>query len=715
MLENPFRFNIATKTGVYKMKKLSKVIFIIALLAMVILPLSAAKAMNVSWQWLLSDPDVTAYRYQLNGEVEDGWTVVDGKTDTYSATDLDPYQDYTLYLQCSYDGINWSESATSTAYALLQHEEVVAEPEPVVEPAVEPVVEEPVVSAEAKAEETTFYVYGYAIENKWVDGHFESTIGTKGLVSASDIRGFLAYEEAKYPELAKSVAATIISDGFTLDYAAGMIDEATLVSTYRADLTDYVEALLSASKTEEKAVETVTVEEVPETIEKDFTLFGYTIRNTYTGTEFVSYLDIATKGDIASFIAYENSKYSFLKENVTVKAVEDGKMVLTVPASLDLDSYVSLYKAEIIAYVEYLLSIQGGLNSTSSNLFGYTVDAEWCDGFFKSTLEEKGIVSASDVAQFAQYECAKYPYLLEVAKIEFVEDGFVLLLPQSFSISGYVPTYYAELKSYVLSLFPALENYVAPVSEAVAEEKTSTVAPLQNTVKDETTSSVQSEIKANDNKSSEETKSEETVVAEAPVEPSVPVASAPKAAKKVAESRANFLFSLGAEMGFKGLDVVTTNPTIFPRLSIGFEGQNLVKLGAFGLGLRSDVSFVFIPQDRTLKDHDFNYFVNYKNWGVDATADVKLMAYINGEGVKFYLGAGLGYSLASNTFTTAHNGVQVLGFNSAFALTGVLGFSINLGDNVALLAESYGRLFFQNPKNFGEFSVAATLGLGFKF
>ena len=127
------------------MKKLSKVIFIIALLAMVILPLSAAKAMNVSWQWLLSDPDVTAYRYQLNGEVEDGWTVVDGKTDTYSATDLDPYQDYTLYLQCSYDGINWSESATSTAYALLQHEEVVAEEKPVVEPTVEPVVELPLI------------------------------------------------------------------------------------------------------------------------------------------------------------------------------------------------------------------------------------------------------------------------------------------------------------------------------------------------------------------------------------------------------------------------------------------------------------------------------------------------------------------------------------------------------------------------------------------
>ncbi|MGN1164008.1 MAG: hypothetical protein ACI4S4_04275, partial [Candidatus Ornithospirochaeta sp.] len=145
------------------MKKLSKVLLAAALLILIASPLSAAKAMNVTWQWLLNDPYVTSYRYQIDGEAEDGWTVVDGSTDTYVATCLDPYKDYTLYLQCTYDGVLWSDSATSTAYALLEYvESAPVVEEPVVEaPAPEP-VEEPVV--EAKAPETaSFSVFGYTV------------------------------------------------------------------------------------------------------------------------------------------------------------------------------------------------------------------------------------------------------------------------------------------------------------------------------------------------------------------------------------------------------------------------------------------------------------------------------------------------------------------------------------------------------------------------
>ena len=112
--------------------------------------LFAAQEMSVTWEWLLDDPEVNYYRYQLNGTEDDGWTVVSGDTGVYVAEGLDPYADYTLYLQRSYDGINWSESGVSTAKALLEAapvvEEVVAEPEPVVveEEVVEemPVVEE---------------------------------------------------------------------------------------------------------------------------------------------------------------------------------------------------------------------------------------------------------------------------------------------------------------------------------------------------------------------------------------------------------------------------------------------------------------------------------------------------------------------------------------------------------------------------------------------
>ncbi len=155
-----------------RFKKLAIILLAVFLLGLV--PLTAAE-MTVSWEWLLDDPDVTAYRYQLDGEDPDNWTVVSADTNTYEVAGLDPYQDYTLYVQRSYDGINWSESGVSTAKALLEAapvvEEVVAEPEPVVaeeepvvvaepEPEPEPVVEEvvieepePVVVEEEAAEE----------------------------------------------------------------------------------------------------------------------------------------------------------------------------------------------------------------------------------------------------------------------------------------------------------------------------------------------------------------------------------------------------------------------------------------------------------------------------------------------------------------------------------------------------------------------------------
>ena len=120
-------------------------------------PLAAAE-MTVSWEWLLDDPDVTAYRYQLGGEDPDNWTVVSADTNTYGVTGLDPYQSYTFYLQRTYDGVNWSASGVSTAEALLVAEEIpaaVAE-EPAAEEEVAPAVveESPVVEdAPAAAEE----------------------------------------------------------------------------------------------------------------------------------------------------------------------------------------------------------------------------------------------------------------------------------------------------------------------------------------------------------------------------------------------------------------------------------------------------------------------------------------------------------------------------------------------------------------------------------
>ena len=137
-----------------RIKKLA--IVLLAVFFVALAPLAAAE-MTVSWEWLLDDPDVTAYRYQLGGEDPDNWTVVSADTNTYEVTGLDPYQSYTLYLQRTYDGVNWSASASSTAEAILVAAEAPAEEAPaalVEEEEVAAVEETPVIAeVEAPAEE----------------------------------------------------------------------------------------------------------------------------------------------------------------------------------------------------------------------------------------------------------------------------------------------------------------------------------------------------------------------------------------------------------------------------------------------------------------------------------------------------------------------------------------------------------------------------------
>ncbi len=72
----------------------------------------------ITWEWTLEDPDVTTFRYQINGEDDASWTVVDATQRSYTAEDLDGSLSYTLYLQQSYDGVHFSVSATSTSEPL---------------------------------------------------------------------------------------------------------------------------------------------------------------------------------------------------------------------------------------------------------------------------------------------------------------------------------------------------------------------------------------------------------------------------------------------------------------------------------------------------------------------------------------------------------------------------------------------------------------------
>lgn len=121
---------------------------IIALLAaLVLLPAVVfAAPVIVTWEWSLEDPMVTTFRYQLDGEAKDGWTVVDSSVTSYTVEGLDGTFPHTLYLQQSYDGIYYSESAMSVAEPLFPAEEALVEDEIV---AVDEVVVEESVTVEA--------------------------------------------------------------------------------------------------------------------------------------------------------------------------------------------------------------------------------------------------------------------------------------------------------------------------------------------------------------------------------------------------------------------------------------------------------------------------------------------------------------------------------------------------------------------------------------
>ena len=335
------------------MKKLSKVLLFIAIVLCISLPLSAAKMMNVTWQWLLNDPYVTSYRYQLDGENEDGWTVVSADTDTYVAVGLDPYKDYTLYLQCTYDGSVWSESAKSTAYALLEYVEVPA----VVE---EPIVEEAPVVAPVISGSAEFEVFGFVVENSWNDGEFVAQTAINGILTEDDVRGFALYEIDKYGSfLTDNVSVEFIPDGLMLAFPKE-IDPSEYISVFKSDIEEYVSKLFAPVEVVEEPApveEPVIAEVVPMTA--DFTVFGYKVLNSWVPGTFTSVSE--TKGllyesDVKGFAQYEIGKYGdFLLENVAIEFIPDG-FVLTYPEAVDPSGYIAQYKSDIEEYVATLFT-----------------------------------------------------------------------------------------------------------------------------------------------------------------------------------------------------------------------------------------------------------------------------------------------------------------------------------------------------------------------
>ena len=461
----------------------------------------------------------------------------------------------------------------------------------------------------------------------------------------------------------------------------------------------------------EEPIKEIIADEEPKytTGEVSFDVCGITVKNSWSDGLFVSTSNAKerfSKEDVMAFVRYEADKYlSYMDEETVLKIIAStGTIKIEYPSTIDPEILMPYYKndieeyATLIAPVEEIVeepveeavveepAIEEVVPMTADfTVFGYKVLNSWVPGTFTSVSETKGLLYESDVMGFAQYEIGKYgDFLLENVAIEFIPDGFVLTYPEAVDPSGYIAQYKSDIEEYVATLFTAVEvvEEPAPVEEPAVEEPVVPTAPLEPVAVD--------------------------VPKPAEV---VEVVVSPKADKL-----SSYKFKLGVGFGSEfGINNKVDYVTIFPRLAITADFQNVFTVSKLGFGARLDLSGVFKPLDGTFIGHEFKFFLNGNNWAVDAMIDAKLMAYVNLNKVQLYVGGGIGYSIGShNLYMNTHTiDNMVFGFDTATALSAVVGLDWNISEKFSLTLEGNYRYFFQSQSKAQTF--AATIGMGFKF
>ena len=622
--------------------------------------------------------------------------------------------------------------------APVETEAVVKEPEKTPEPiTVEPtvpVIDEPIKDIVEEAEpvaepepqytsgEMVFDACGITVENTWSEGTFISTSSEKDRFSPNDVMDFVRHEADKYQSYMDEVTVlkiTASTGTIKIEYPPYM-DPAVFMPYYKADIEEYAASIAPKDEVvieepvevvEEVVVEEPTVivempvvEEAPVVEEvvpstADFSVFGYTVKNSWVPGTLTSVSEtkgLLSEADVRGFVLYEIAKYGdVLLNNTSVEFIPDG-FVLTYPETEDASLYIPTYKSDIEEYVNTLFApveeeapavaeepvVEETLPSTADfSVFGYTVKNSWVPGTLTSVSETKGLLSEADVRGFVLYEVAKYGDLLvENTSVEFIPDGFVLTYPEREDASLYIPTYKSDIEEYVNTLFAQVEEEAPAASEEPVVEVPS--APAEPEAKD-----VPAQVEV-----------QEVVVS-------------PKA-EKLSSYKFKFSVAGGAEFGINNAVSYTT---IFPRLSFISDFQNVFSISRVGFGVRLDLSGVFKPIDGTFIGHDFEFLLNGNNWAVDAMLDAKLMVYGNWDNFQVYAGAGIGYSIGSSTFYpyTHTKDFQIFGFDTATALSAVAGFEYKLGKTFTLSLEGYYRFFFNSKSKAQTF--AAMVAMGWKF
>ena len=164
-----------------------KILVLIMLYLVCAASLFAAEDIMITWEWEPADEQVSAFRYQVNAEYPDGWTVVDAAVTEYHYGPVANDTTYVLYVQQSYDGEHWSTSA-SLAYDPVEFgAQPTEEPEPPVEPVPQSAELQPIPPSETESaeivveapeeesfDESYFEDFTVADENSW-ETEWEST------------------------------------------------------------------------------------------------------------------------------------------------------------------------------------------------------------------------------------------------------------------------------------------------------------------------------------------------------------------------------------------------------------------------------------------------------------------------------------------------------------------------------------------------------------
>ena len=94
---------------------MKKQTLLLALLILIVTGSIFAVEVSGTWYWATDDWNIQYFRYQLDGELEGNWTIVDSNVYSVTIDGLDGDVEHTLFVQQSYDGKTWSESAQASS------------------------------------------------------------------------------------------------------------------------------------------------------------------------------------------------------------------------------------------------------------------------------------------------------------------------------------------------------------------------------------------------------------------------------------------------------------------------------------------------------------------------------------------------------------------------------------------------------------------------